>query len=121
MSTSGATAAPSKAMTSSGSTATACSPTRNLRIYKPWLDQQFIDELGGRKEMSEYMARAGLAYKMSVEKAYSTDSNMLGATHEAKDLERLDTSMKIVAPIMGAAFWQDDVPVKAETGDDPVR
>ena len=65
----------------------------NLRIYKPWLDQQFIDELGGRKEMSEYMQRAGFAYKMSVEKAYSTDSNMLGATHEAKDLEQLNTGM----------------------------
>ena len=62
----------------------------SLRIYKPWLDQTFIDELGGRKEMSEYMQRAGLAYKMSVEKAYSTDSNILGATHEAKDLEQLD-------------------------------
>src|SRR5439155_21064673 len=59
----------------------------NLRIYKPWLDQRFIDELGGRKEMSEYMRRAGLAYRMSAEKAYSTDSNLLGATHEAKDLE----------------------------------
>ena len=58
-----------------------------LKIYKPWLDQQFIDELGGRKEMSEYMQKAGLAYKMSTEKAYSTDSNILGATHEAKDLE----------------------------------
>ena len=86
-----------------------------LRIYKPWLDQQFIDELGGRKEMSEYMQRAGFAYKMSTEKAYSTDSNILGATHEAKDLERLDTGMTIVAPIMGVAFWRDDVPVKAET------
>jgi argininosuccinate synthase len=86
-----------------------------LRIYKPWLDQQFIDELGGRKEMSEYMQRAGLAYKMSVEKAYSTDSNMLGATHEAKDLERLDHGMTIVSPIMGAAFWKSDVPVRAET------
>ena len=62
----------------------------DLRIYKPWLDQQFIDELGGRKEMSEYMQRAGLAYQMSVEKAYSTDSNILGATHEAKDLEHLE-------------------------------
>ena len=61
----------------------------SLRIYKPWLDQAFIDELGGRKEMSEYMQRAGLAYHMSVEKAYSTDSNILGATHEAKDLEQL--------------------------------
>src|SRR5262250_2938630 len=87
----------------------------NLRIYKPWLDQQFIDELGGRKEMSEYMHRAGLAYRMSVEKAYSTDSNILGATHEAKDLERLDTGITIVEPIMGAAFWRDDVAVRRET------
>jgi argininosuccinate synthase len=87
----------------------------NLRIYKPWLDQQFIDELGGRKEMSEYMNKAGFAYRMSVEKAYSTDSNMLGATHEAKDLERLDTGIKIVDPIMGVAFWRDDVVVKPET------
>jgi argininosuccinate synthase len=87
----------------------------NLRIYKPWLDQQFIDELGGRREMSEYMARAGLAYKMSTEKAYSTDSNMLGATHEAKDLERLDSGMKIVAPIMGVPFWREDVTIRPET------
>jgi len=87
----------------------------NLKIYKPWLDQQFIDELGGRKEMSEYMLKAGLAYRMSVEKAYSTDSNILGATHEAKDLEFLNKGMKIVAPIMGVAFWRDDVSVKAET------
>jgi argininosuccinate synthase len=86
----------------------------NLRIYKPWLDQQFIEELGGRKEMSEYMARAGLAYKMSVEKAYSTDSNMLGATHEAKDLEHLDRGITIVQPIMGVASWRDDVPVRRE-------
>jgi argininosuccinate synthase len=84
----------------------------NLQIYKPWLDQSFIDELGGRKEMSEYMQRAGLAYKMSVEKAYSTDSNILGATHEAKDLEQLSTGMKIVAPIMGVPFWRDDAPIK---------
>jgi argininosuccinate synthase len=87
----------------------------NLRIYKPWLDQQFIDELGGRKEMSEYMQRAGLAYRMSVEKAYSTDSNILGATHEAKDLEFLNKGMTIVAPIMGVAFWRDDVTVAPET------
>jgi argininosuccinate synthase len=87
----------------------------NLRIYKPWLDQQFIDELGGRKEMSEYMQRSGLAYKMSVEKAYSTDSNILGATHEAKDLEHLNKGVMIVAPIMGVAFWRDDVAVKRET------
>jgi argininosuccinate synthase len=86
----------------------------NLRIYKPWLDQAFIHELGGRKEMSEYMQRAGLAYRMSVEKAYSTDSNLLGATHEAKDLERLDTGVKIVEPIMGAPFWREDVSIKPE-------
>jgi argininosuccinate synthase len=86
-----------------------------LRIYKPWLDQAFIDELGGRKEMSEYMRAAGLPYKMSTEKAYSTDSNLLGATHEAKDLERLDTGIKIVDPIMGVAFWRDDVAVTPET------
>jgi argininosuccinate synthase len=87
----------------------------SLKIYKPWLDQQFIDELGGRKEMSAYMQKHGFAYKMSVEKAYSTDSNMLGATHEAKDLEQLNTGIKIVQPIMGVAFWKDDVAVKPET------
>jgi len=86
----------------------------NLRIYKPWLDKAFIDELGGRKEMSEYMARHGFAYKMSVEKAYSTDSNMLGATHEAKDLERLATGITIVQPIMGVASWREDVDVRPE-------
>jgi argininosuccinate synthase len=86
----------------------------NLRIYKPWLDQTFIDELGGRAEMSEYMRRAGFEYKMSAEKAYSTDSNILGATHEAKDLERLDTGIKIVEPIMGVAFWRDELAVKRE-------
>jgi len=85
-----------------------------LRIYKPWLDQAFIDELGGRKEMSEYMERAGLSYKMSTEKAYSTDSNILGATHEAKDLEQLDSGIAIVEPIMGVASWREDVPVKPE-------
>ncbi len=85
-----------------------------LKIYKPWLDQTFIDELGGRKEMSEYLVAHGFDYKMSVEKAYSTDSNMLGATHEAKDLEYLASGMHIVKPIMGVAFWRDDVAVKAE-------
>jgi argininosuccinate synthase len=85
-----------------------------LRIYKPWLDQKFIDELGGRKEMSEYMNANGLTYKMSVEKAYSTDSNIWGATHEAKDLERLDTGVKIVEPIMGVPFWRENVAVKSE-------
>ncbi len=86
-----------------------------LKIYKPWLDQQFIDELGGRAEMSAYMTRHGFAYRMSAEKAYSTDSNMLGATHEAKDLERLDTGIAIVQPIMGVPSWRDDVAVKRET------
>jgi argininosuccinate synthase len=87
----------------------------NLRIYKPWLDQQFIDELGGRKEMSEYMDRAGFAYRMSTEKAYSTDSNILGATHEAKDLELLSKGITIVQPIMGVASWREDVAVAPET------
>jgi argininosuccinate synthase len=79
-----------------------------LKIYKPWLDSAFIDELGGRAEMSAFMQKAGFGYKMSAEKAYSTDSNILGATHEAKDLEHLSTSMKIVEPIMGVAFWRPD-------------
>ena len=85
-----------------------------LKIYKPWLDQQFIDELGGRAEMSAFMSSAGFGYKMSAEKAYSTDSNMLGATHEAKDLENLNSGIKIVNPIMGVPFWRDDCVVKAE-------
>ncbi len=85
-----------------------------LRIYKPWLDQRFIDELGGRKEMSAYMKQAGFDYKMSAEKAYSTDSNLLGATHEAKDLEFLDKGLSIVEPIMGVAFWREAVAVKPE-------
>ncbi|HLV27880.1 MAG TPA: argininosuccinate synthase [Burkholderiaceae bacterium] len=85
-----------------------------LRIYKPWLDQTFIDELGGRAEMSEYLREHGFDYKMSAEKAYSTDSNMLGATHEAKDLEYLNSGIRIVNPIMGVAFWRDDVKVDAE-------
>ena len=86
-----------------------------LRIYKPWLDQAFIDELGGRAEMSAFMQKAGFAYKMSSEKAYSTDSNMLGATHEAKDLEQLTSGMTIVQPIMGTAFWKEDVAVQRES------
>ncbi|HEY7501383.1 MAG TPA: argininosuccinate synthase [Vicinamibacterales bacterium] len=86
----------------------------SLRIYKPWLDQTFIDELGGRAEMSEYMQRVGLPYHMRAEKAYSTDSNMLGATHEAKDLERLNTGITIVEPIMGVASWKEEVAVKRE-------
>ena len=86
-----------------------------LKIYKPWLDQLFIDELGGRAEMSAFMTQAGFGYKMSAEKAYSTDSNMLGATHEAKDLEHLNSGMTIVNPIMGAAFWREDVAIARET------
>jgi argininosuccinate synthase len=86
----------------------------NLRIYKPWLDQAFIEELGGRAEMSAYMHRAGLPYKMSAEKAYSTDSNILGATHEAKELEHLKAGVKIVEPIMGVPFWRADVVIEPE-------
>jgi argininosuccinate synthase len=86
----------------------------HLRIYKPWLDQAFIDELGGRKEMSELLDRAGLGYRMSKEKAYSTDANIWGATHEAKDLELLSKGMRIVEPIMGVPHWRSDVDVRAE-------
>ena len=85
-----------------------------LKIYKPWLDDAFIDELGGRAEMSAYLQQAGFDYKMSAEKAYSTDSNMLGATHEAKDLEQLDRGIYIVDPIMGVPFWRDDVKIDYE-------
>jgi argininosuccinate synthase len=86
----------------------------NLKIYKPWLDQEFIDQLGGRAEMSAFMTTNGFGYKMSADKAYSTDSNILGATHEAKDLEHPDSGIKIVSPIMGVPFWRDDCIVKAE-------
>ncbi len=85
-----------------------------LKIYKPWLDQAFVTAFGGRTEMSEYLVRRGLPYKMGTEKAYSTDANVLGATHEAKDLERLDAGMKLVSPIMGVAHWKPEVEVKAE-------
>ena len=85
-----------------------------LRVYKPWLDAEFNAQLGGRKEMSEYLHKAGLKYRMSKEKAYSTDSNIWGATHEAKELEFLNRNVRIVEPIMGVAFWRDDVAVKAE-------
>ena len=85
-----------------------------LRIYKPWLDQSFIDELGGRAELSEFMRARGHAYKMSADKAYSTDSNILGATHEAKELEQLSSNVHIVDPIMGVAFWRESVPVARE-------
>ncbi len=86
----------------------------SLEIYKPWLDRAFVDAFGGRKEMSEYLASIGLPYTMAAEKAYSTDANVLGATHEAKDLERLDRGMRIVAPIMGVAHWRGDVAVQSE-------
>jgi argininosuccinate synthase len=86
----------------------------SLRIYKPWLDQAFVSAFGGRKEMSAYLERRGLPYKMGAEKAYSTDANALGATHEAKDLERLDVGMRIVEPIMGVAHWRREVAVPPE-------
>jgi argininosuccinate synthase len=85
-----------------------------LAIYKPWLDRAFVEALGGRKEMSEYLASIGLAYTMTTEKAYSTDANVLGATHEAKDLERLDRGIRIVEPIMGVASWRAGVTVEPE-------
>src|SRR5581483_6258111 len=86
-----------------------------LRIYKPWLDAAFVAELGGRKEMSEFLEARGLPHGTSVAKAYSTDANLLGATHEAKDLELLSTSMKIVEPIMGVAHWDPAVAIAPET------
>jgi argininosuccinate synthase len=85
-----------------------------LEIYKPWLDRAFVDAFGGRKEMSAYLGSIGLPYTMATEKAYSTDANVLGATHEAKDLERLDRGMRIVAPIMGVAHWRSEVAVAPE-------
>jgi len=86
----------------------------NLRIYKPWLDQTFVDQLGGRAEMSAYLSANGFEYRASAEKAYSTDANMLGATHEAKDLEYLDRGIDIVEPIMGVKYWDPDVNIDAE-------
>ncbi len=87
----------------------------HLRIYKPWLDEAFVSELGGRREMSEWLSSRGLPHGVSVEKEYSTDANMLGSTHEAKDLELLETSMKIVEPIMGVASWDPSVEIEPET------
>jgi len=87
----------------------------HLRIYKPWLDSAFVEELGGRTEMSEWLLERDLPVKQSVDKAYSTDANMLGATHEAKDLELLETSMQIVEPIMGVAHWNGAVAIEPET------
>ncbi|HEY8406455.1 MAG TPA: argininosuccinate synthase [Gaiellaceae bacterium] len=88
---------------------------KDLRIYKPWLDAAFVDELGGRREMSEWLEERGLPHgSRGAEKAYSTDANILGATHEAKDLELLETSMKIVEPIMGVPFWDPGVAIESE-------
>ena len=85
-----------------------------LKIYKPWLDSKFVAELGGRKEMSEWLIAKKLPYRDSKEKAYSTDANILGATHEAKELENLNSSIEIVEPIMGVRFWDESVVVKSE-------
>ena len=87
----------------------------DLRIYKPWLDRSFVEALGGRAEMSAWLEKRNFSYKMKPEKAYSTDSNILGATHEAKDLELLQRGISIVAPIMGVRFWDAGVPIAAET------
>ena len=86
----------------------------NLRVYKPWLDADFVSELGGRKEMSEWLVANNLPYRDSTEKAYSTDANILGATHEAKTLENLDASLDIVEPIMGVRFWDESVKIASE-------
>jgi argininosuccinate synthase len=86
----------------------------HLRIYKPWLDAEFVSELGGRKEMSAWMEAHGLPYRDSAEKAYSTDANIWGATHEAKTLEHLDTSLEAVDPIMGVRFWDPEVQIDTE-------
>ena len=86
----------------------------NLRIYKPWLDEDFVRELGGRKEMSEWLVAHNFPYRDSVEKAYSTDANILGATHEAKNLENLDASIEIVSPIMGVKFWDSSTNIPSE-------
>ena len=86
----------------------------NLRIYKPWLDPAFVDELGGRTGMSEFLQARDLPYRDSVEKAYSTDANIWGATHEAKALEELGTGMEIVKPIMGVAHWDQSVAIEPE-------
>ncbi len=86
----------------------------HLRIYKPWLDADFVTELGGRKEMSEWLLAHGLPYRDSTEKAYSTDANIWGATHEAKTLEHLDTGVETVEPIMGVRFWDPSVEIATE-------
>jgi argininosuccinate synthase len=85
-----------------------------LRIYKPWLDSEFVSELGGRAEMSAWLAERKLPYRDSAAKAYSTDANLLGATHEAKELEKLDSSIELVEPIMGVRFWDEKIAIKSE-------
>jgi len=87
----------------------------NLRVYKPWLDEAFVGELGGRAEMSEFLIQRDLPYRDSKDKAYSTDANIWGATHEAKSLEELSTSMDIVEPIMGVAHYDESIEIAAET------
>ena len=87
---------------------------KNLKVYKPWLDEAFVAELGGRKEMSKWLSEHGYEYKMKIEKAYSTDSNLLGCTHEAKDLEFLDKGINIVEPIMGVKFWDSKINIVPE-------
>jgi len=86
----------------------------NLRIYKPWLDEQFVAELGGREQMSHWLTERNLPYRDSAEKAYSTDANIWGATHEAKTLENLDVSLETVEPIMGVKFWDPSVTIETE-------
>ncbi|MDP7065992.1 MAG: argininosuccinate synthase, partial [Acidimicrobiales bacterium] len=86
----------------------------NLKIYKPWLDEEFVNELGGRTGMSEFLTQRDLPYRDPVEKAYSTDANIWGATHEAKALEELDHGMEIVSPIMGVAHWDTEVEIAEE-------
>ena len=113
--TSSATAARTRATTSSASIATASSSTRSCSIYKPWLDQAFVEAFGGRKEMSEYLAVASACRtRWAPRRRTRTDANVLGATHEAKDLEHLDKGMHIVEPIMGVAHWKPDVQIAAE-------
>ncbi len=85
-----------------------------LRIYKPWLDADFVHELGGRAEMSQWLTERDLPYRDSQEKAYSTDANIWGATHEAKTLEHLDVSLETVQPIMGVKFWDPSVAIETE-------
>src|ERR1700691_6129669 len=86
----------------------------SLRVYKPWLDAEFVSELGGRAEMSQWLTDRGLPYRASKEKAYSTDANIWGATHEAKQLEHLDANVELVEPIMGVRFWDQEVEIPAE-------